>query len=159
MRSTSFIAILVGTLACVGAARAADSVVVGRAVSNTYIPGVEGACGPITADELCMDVWFVWKISVSRTISGPPIIGRVRASRPQHATFVRSYMRQNRLFLLRPIDDPEQRTLLQADYHLVDMSEDQCLDARPRELNGADVQITHTERGDVYCFVLDDKRG
>ena len=161
MRPFSLLALLVGPLAWVGTARAADSVILGRAVSNTYLPGIEGACGPLSADELCMNVWFVWEISAKRTVTGAPISGRVRAARSQHTTFVRSYMRRNRLFLLRPIEDPEQRRLLQADFHLVDMSADNCLEVEPRGLNAQDPGVTHqhTERGDVYCFAVDDKGG
>ena len=140
-------------------AQAGDSVVFGRAVSNTYIEGVDDACGPLSANEICMNVWFVWTISVSRTVAGPPVTGRVHASRPQHTKFLRSYMRQYHLFVLRPIEDPEQRELLQADYHLMDMSDDNCLDTRPREISDEDVRATHTdERGDIYCFAPDHER-
>ena len=61
----------------------------------------------------------------------------------------------------RPIEDPEQRRLLQADFHLVDMSADNCLEVEPRGLNAQDPGVTHqhTERGDVYCFAVDDKGG
>jgi hypothetical protein len=69
------------------------------------------------------------------------------------------FARRNVLFLLRPIDDPEQRKLLQADYHLVDMSGDDCLATEPQDLDAEDVRVTHTdERGDIYCFVLADKK-
>jgi hypothetical protein len=148
MRLTSLIAILVGVLPFIGVARAADSVVLGRAVSNTYNPDVNTCPGP----DVCTDPFFVWEISVSRTISGPPVSGRVQASRLQHAGFVRAYMRRKRVFLLRPIDDLAQRTLLHADYVLVDMSEDLCLFSEPRDIPTADIHVVRTDRGDSYCF-------
>jgi hypothetical protein len=116
MRLTSLIAILVGALLSIGVARAADSVVLGRAVSNTYNPDVNTCPAP----DVCTDPFFIWEISVSRTITGPPVIGRAHASRIQHTGFVRAYMRRKRVFLLRPIDDLEQRALFHADYDLVD---------------------------------------
>jgi hypothetical protein len=158
MRLVSLMAILAGVFAWVGKAPAADSVVFGRAMSNTYIPDVDGACGPLAADDVCMDVWFVWAISVKRTVGGPPVTGRVRAARAQHSQFDRRYMRSNRLFLLRPIDDPEQRALLRADYRLIDMSVDECLEAKPKGLDAAEIHVRHNERGDVYCFAADGKR-
>ena len=148
MRFVRLVAILVVVLASGHPARAADSVVVGRAVSNTFIPTVYDGC----VDGICLEPWFVWKLSISRTISGPPVTGRVLASHQQHAGF--TGIERYRVFLLSPIEQPAQRKILHADFYLVEMSENQCLSEKPQELSAADVHVVHTDHGDRYCFAL-----
>jgi hypothetical protein len=148
MRLASLIALLGGVLASVEGARAADSVVLGRAVSNIFMEDV-GGCAE---DGFCADPFFLWEISIRRTVSGPPVTGPARAYHQQHAGFVG--IRRYRLFLLRSIDDPAQRKLLHADFLLVEMSEDQCLSEKPREISVAEARVVHTDRGDRYCFAL-----
>lgn len=101
------------------AAAATDSVVSGRAISNAYMDHTKINC---PTGDICMNAWFRWTIDAVKTLRGPPVTGRITAVRMQHSTAIRSYERQLRLFVLRPIADPKQRALLRSDYYLVSTS-------------------------------------
>lgn len=141
-------------------AHSADSVISGRGLTNKWLPDLETPCersraaDPAPLPEVCMDAWFVWEISVSRTIAGPLVKRRVRAANVQHAEYVLRHLQRDRLFLLRPIDDPAQRALLKTDYRIVDMSTDECLHTEPQGLgpDAAKVRVSHGENGDLYCL-------
>jgi hypothetical protein len=95
------------------------SVVVGRVLSQA---GVEGdplsPCGDLKAEEICMMSWFRWTIQIERTLSGPPITGRIATANIQHGYYEMAVLKRIRLFVLRPIEDAQTRGLLKADYYL-----------------------------------------
>jgi hypothetical protein len=140
-------------------ARAADSVVAAYASSNVWLNDLEPPCDrdpdpPAEGlQEICLVVWFRWDLSVSRTIVGPRVKPRVHAARIQHTQFVLD-PRQNRLYLLRPIDDPGKRELLKSDYLIVDVATDSCFRDAPQGLGGeaAKFHVEHTGNGDRYCL-------
>jgi hypothetical protein len=95
------------------------------------------ACGDLKPEEICFSIWFRWTIQIQRTLSGLPITGRIAPARIEHAPFVKSYLKQFRLFVLKPIEDAQTRRLLKADYYLEDVSRRlpmYCLDQDPEEL-------------------------
>ena len=138
------------------AAKAADSVVIGRAMSNTYIEGVQVEC---PKDAICMDGWFRWLIRADETIAGPKIGGIIRAAAVQHTDVVSTYQNRLRLFVLEPITAARQRERLHADYYLRDQSLEYpmyCLDQDPGRLGiGAeDVHARSDDNGREWCFEL-----
>ena len=141
-------------------ASAADTVVLGRALSDKYINKVKIEC---PADTICLDVWFKWVIEAERTINGPRLAGRVVAARLQHVDVTNTFLKSLRLFVLRPIDDEKQRSLLGADYYLVDMSkpsEMYCLWLDPKTEDLSTDDVFEAGEGDLrrYCFELPDRR-
>jgi hypothetical protein len=76
------------------------------------------ACGDLKPNELCMSSWYRWTIQIQRTLSGPPITGRIATAHIQHASYLLSYLKRFRLFVLTPIEDAQTRQLLKADYYL-----------------------------------------
>jgi hypothetical protein len=84
------------------------------------------------------------------------IKGRISTARTQHAGYVKSYLKRLRLFVLMPIEDPEKRRLLGADYFLRDFSQQipmYCLTQDLVDL-GLEVEfsVSDPDRG-TYCFV------
>src|SRR5215510_9979343 len=94
---------------------AEDSVVLGRAISQRGIDGVE-MC---EADEVCLGGWVRWEIRVRHALSGPTITGRIRAATTQTSLYTPTSVKLNRAFILRPIEDPAKRKLLGADFYLL----------------------------------------
>jgi hypothetical protein len=81
----------------------------------------------------------------------------------QHVDVTREFLKSLRLFVLRPIDDEKQRSLLGADYYLVDMSkpiEMYCLwlDPKAEGLSTDDVVESGEGNSKRHCFELQDKR-
>jgi hypothetical protein len=140
-------------------ADAADTVVIGRALDQREAPGEDNGCAPPaeSPDTICIaHPWFQWTLSIDRTLSGPPLSGRVIAARRQHTGTIRSYLRAYRLFVVQPIEDRAERRRLGADYYLVDMSEAHyCISSDPEEL-GLHVPtiVEKSNYGDTYCFAL-----
>jgi hypothetical protein len=111
----------------VAAAATPDSVVSGRAISNTYLNDVKIGC---PKGDICMDAWFRWTIDVEKTLRGPLVTGRVIAVRMQHSAVVPSYERRLRLFTLSRIEDAKQRARLRSDYYLTSTSLAEQIDSR-----------------------------
>ena len=63
-----------------GQAPAADSVVVGHGISNSYFS--DAPCAP---DLICMEARYLWILDVRRTVSGPSVVGRIRVVASQQA--------------------------------------------------------------------------
>lgn len=103
----------------IAATAATESVVSGRAISNTHMSYVKFDC---PKGYICLDGWFRWVIDVKETLRGPPVTGRVVAARMQHATAIPSYERRLRTFVLSPIEDPRRRAYLRSDYYLISTS-------------------------------------
>src|SRR5688572_10448947 len=128
MKTKSTIASCVVILLVASGTHAEHSVVLGRALENRWIRDVEVPC---PENHICQDVWVRWVIDAKRTLNGPELRGRVTAAAIQHTEVVRSYQDRIKLFVLTPIDSPEDRRLLRADYYLSDSSklyEMYCLD-------------------------------
>ena len=141
-------------------AMAADSVVFGRALSNSGMTYVKDEC---PENHICLHSWYKWVIRVDKTVSGPAVSrGRIVAARMQHTSMESPYTKRLRLFVLRPIEETEQRELLRADYYLEDMSAAQrmfCLTQDPKEV-GLVVEGTYKNAKDSreHCFELDENR-
>jgi hypothetical protein len=103
-----------------------------------------------------MPISFRWTIRIQRTLSGPPITGRITVVRSQHAYFLRSYLKEFRLFVLTPIEDAQTRRNLKADYYLKDLSQRHpmyCLDEDPMELGiEAGGEVVGSKESGRYCF-------
>ena len=133
---------------------AADSVVLGRASSNERMSYVENTC---PEDAICLHSWFKWVIDVAKTVSGPSIQpGRIVTARMQHTSMIPSYRKRLRLFVLKPIDDPEERKMLRAEYYLEEMSEPHqmfCFLENPEGF-GLQTEETYIGTNDVrkHCF-------
>jgi hypothetical protein len=145
------VAMLLG-LACASTAFSADSVVIGRGVSNSFLSKVE-----CTAGDLCVDARYVWVLSVARTIAGPTVQGKIRAVAFQHVDATPQFVRSVELFVLSPIDDSAPRGSSGADFYIVSLSPRggdgrYCLDVDPETVG------LHLKPGDIkfrenrYCF-------
>jgi tetratricopeptide (TPR) repeat protein len=77
------------------------------------------ACGDMKPEDICMYTWFQWTIQIQRTLSGPPITGRIATAHIQHGSYVKGALKQFRHFVLTPIEDAQTRRLLKADYYNV----------------------------------------
>jgi hypothetical protein len=74
-------------------------------------------------EEICLDTWFRWTLQIDHAPKGSEIAeGRLVAARAQHGAVLPSYLKRIRVFVLTPIEDPEQRRRLGADYYLQDYS-------------------------------------
>jgi hypothetical protein len=73
-------AVLVIGLTAGGQAPAADSVVIGHGISNSFFS--DAPCAP---DLICMEARYLWILDVRRTVSGPGVVGRIRVVASQQA--------------------------------------------------------------------------
>jgi hypothetical protein len=85
-------------------AAAADSVVLGQGISNSFLAKL-----PCAANSLCLGSRYMWPINASQTIGGPRIVGTVRAIAEQHTDVTTEYLRSVELFVLRPITNSAHR--------------------------------------------------
>jgi hypothetical protein len=165
MRTNSSLLLGCAALCGLNAAWAAASVVLGRAVDQDDIEGLDNGCESAEPtkverdfDTICLGYhWFQWTLSISRTLSGPKIEGRVVAAQQQHTWIQRSYQRAFRLFVLRPIDERAERERLGAEYYLVEASEPHyCIDTDPQELDLdlGGVLVDDSGSRPTYCFSL-----
>lgn len=134
------------------AGSAAETIFIGQKGHKTYT-GYED-CSPET-DTICMTGWYRWTISVERTVSGPRLPTRIVAVIGQHAPDGIAQGPAHELFVVRPIEDPEARERMHADY-LVDEDEEPqgpgmyCLQTDPQQ-SGLKVEVTQNGQGG-YCF-------
>ena len=145
--------LLIGGLIA-ASATAAESVVLGKGVSNAYAADV--ACTDIRA---CMQSVYVWEFDATRTITGPPVIGRVKVLATQHTDATSKFVRSVELFVVRPIDDPAVRKTYDAEYYLVGLSpryerSTYCLPVNPADigLNIPSSEINVEPDSGYYCF-------
>ena len=143
--------------ACIAAAPPAagvDSVVLGEGISNAYAGNIECA-----ERSLCMDALYVWELEAKRTVSGPPVSGRVRAVYAQHNDATAKFVRSVELFVLHRIDDAAVREQLGADYSGIALSprysgSKYCLPVSPEsvglKISAAEVSVD-PDSG-YYCF-------
>lgn len=133
---------------------AADSVVIGRDVSNEYIG--EAKC---PADHICLNSIWVWEFDAKRTIAGPKLNGKVRALTEQDASATASYIASVEVFVVRPIRDSKVREKFGVSYRLVSVSPlyhdgKYCLSEEPVKigLRLSKSQIAVDPASGYYCF-------
>lgn len=149
------LAFFIALVAC-QAAMAEDIVVIGKLVSNEPMDYVKYVCPD---GDICMRSWWRSVVEVRKTIRGSHLSGRVAAAIMQHTSLNPDVKKKVRLFVLKPIEDPEQHSKLRVDYYLEDMSDSFevfCLSHDPKEF-GLNVEITYVggaEEYKSYCFEL-----
>jgi hypothetical protein len=149
------LAILLALLACQPSI-ASDIVVFGRLVANEPMDYVKDEC---PENYICLRSWWKSVVQVQKTIQGKVLSGRVTTANMQHTSLDPRLRKAARLFVLEPIEDPDQRAKLRADYYLKDMSELHqmfCLSQDPKVL-GLDAEETHVAgagENETYCFEL-----
>jgi hypothetical protein len=139
---------------------AADSIVVlGKLVYNEPMDYVPDEC---PEDEFCMNTWWKSVVNVQKTIVGSNVSGKVAAAVMQHTWLDAGYKKRVRLFVLRPIDDPNERAKLRVDYYLEDMSMPHqmfCVLDKPSNLGITPRDIYVNEADDrEHCFELPEKQ-
>jgi hypothetical protein len=113
---------------------ATPTVLVGHAISQEDLD--LQAC-PDDDPGLCMSSWFRWTLQIDRTLQGPAIKGRIATAHRQHSRYQKWYQKEVSLFVVTPIEDPQQRQRLRADYFLEDFSQRlpmYCLSLDPADL-------------------------
>jgi len=137
-----------------GPASAADSVVIGRGISNSYFTNL-----PCSANEICLDSLFMWVLDSTRSVAGPTIKGTVRALIAQHVAATRKFVESAELFVLQPIQDDALRKRSGADYYLLSVSPRNengryCLSKNPDDvgLKLPKAQVSMDIEGSRYCF-------
>jgi hypothetical protein len=133
---------------------AAESVVLGKGISNTYAGDL--AC---QLNEICLDSVYVWEFDAIRTVSGPAVTGRVRAIIAAHGDATVEFVRSVELFVVRRIDDPAVQEAYGAEYHLVSLSpryerSRYCLAVDPKDI-GLSLpvsEVTIDPDSEYYCF-------
>jgi hypothetical protein len=138
---------------------AADSVVIGHAVSNHFLslpPCPDDGANGLVA--ICLDANYVWELKAVRTIAGPPVEGIVRAIASQHTQAKSEFVRSVELFVLRPITDQALRKSSRSNYYIVELSakdsdDRYCLSMQPAKvgLQLDSSQVVANNDGD-FCF-------
>lgn len=133
-------------------ASAADTLVLGQKNNQTYT-GYENC--PEETTYICMTGWYRWTIRVEKTVSGPPLPARIVAVIGQHTYRIVRWPYPRQLFVVRPIEDPELRATLHADYIVDDearRADMYCGWTDPKDL-GLDVEVFANGNGS-YCFEM-----
>jgi hypothetical protein len=135
---------------------ASDSVVLGRLVTNEPMSYVKDECPD---NQICLRTWWKSVIQVEKTVQGKHLSGRVTAAVMQHTSVNARFKKAARLFVLAPIENPDQRAKLRADCYLEEMSEPRqmfCISRDPKAV-GLSVQETYvsgTGEDKTCCFEL-----
>jgi hypothetical protein len=138
-------------------AGAAENVVVwGRLLSNAPMEYVKFEC---PENHFCLHSWWKSNLNVEKTIHGMQLSGPITTANLQHSPLNSHFEASARLFVLEPIEDPEQRAKLRADYYLKDMAEPRqmfCLWQDPTEsgLKVRETYVAGTGDSRKYCFEL-----
>jgi hypothetical protein len=143
----------------VSPAYAADSIVIGRALNNSYAKALSDsylAAKRCPEDTICMDVIYRWTIDPERVIAGPAIKGRIRALNFQHTDLNNRYVESVRLFVFRPIADVEIPHSPDDRYYLVSSSpiyEDgtYCISVDP-STSGLKLKNVTEKNDGSFCF-------
>lgn len=155
MKPMRTLVILLAVLAC-RPSDASDIVVFGRLVSNEPMDYVKDEC---PKDHICLRSWWKSVVQIQKTIQGKVLPDRVTTANMQHTSWDPKVRKALRLFVLEPIDDPDQRAKLRADYYLKDMSalhQMFCLSQDPKTLglNAEESYVTGAGEDKTYCFEL-----
>jgi hypothetical protein len=92
-------------------------VVIGHGISNSFLSKVDCPAGSI-----CLDAQYLWVLTSTRTVVGPPIKGQVRAISMQHAQATQQFVTSVELFVLRPIESATLRSSSGADFYILALS-------------------------------------
>ncbi len=136
----------------VSSAFAADSVILGRGISNYYFAHL--TCDP---GSICLDAEYVWVVESKRTLAGPSVKGRILALAIQHTGAIDKFVRAVELFVLSPIANPEEQASTGAHYRIVELSPRDssgryCLSTDPHSI-GLKIDSAKVERSrGNYCF-------
>jgi hypothetical protein len=109
--------------------------------------------------DICMHSWWKSVIQVDRTVQGARLTGRITAAVIQHGAVNSNYMKAIRLVILAPIEDPEQRKKLRADFYLIEASPPRqmfCSSYDPKDI-GLRTEVTYVPQSGnptSYCFEL-----
>jgi hypothetical protein len=138
-------------VALISPALGADSIVLARALSNSYAASV-----PCPEDEICLDVLYRWAIDPKRTVAGPKIKGRIEAIRFQHVGVNDGYLKSLHLFVLRPIGEVEVPHPPNVTYYLVSSSPiyddgNYCISVDPKSSGLHLKNVVAGNDGD-FCF-------
>jgi hypothetical protein len=131
---------------------AEEMTVIGRALSQKYIEGIEVPC---PKNAICMNGWWRWEIVVERTLNGTPILGRIFAANVQHGQFTDSSLDRFKAFVIRRIEDAEKRKLLGADYLLLNQSaahELYCFRDKPSDVQNEHFYFGTDNGGPPFCI-------
>jgi hypothetical protein len=106
-----------------------------------------------------MQAVYLWEFDAKRTVTGPPVGGRVRVLATQHTDATSKFVRSVELFVVRPIDDPAVREAYGAEYYLVGLSpryerSTYCLPVNPTDigLSMPSSEVTVEPDSGYYCF-------
>ncbi len=153
MKSTLVLILVLAASQCV----AADNIVVlGKLEYNGPMEYVPDEC---PENHICLRSWWKSVVSIQKTVHGSRLSGRVAAAVMQHTSLNDGYKKSVRLFVLKPIDDPQQRAKLRVDYYLESMSESYqmfCSSKDPKDM-GLEVEETYVSGTDdqkTFCFEL-----
>jgi hypothetical protein len=131
---------------------AADSVVVGRGISNSFLSKVDCPAG-----SPCLDAQYLWVLTSNRTVAGPSVEGQIRAIAIQHTDATQQFVTSVELFALRPIESATIRTTSGADFYIValsplDSAGRYCLSVDPATVGlHLDATKVRADQG-AYCF-------
>ena len=123
-----------GFIAIASSAHGADTVVLGKGISNSFVSELTCPEGAI-----CMDSLYRWELNAKHTVAGPIVAGRLRAVISQHADANIRFVKSVELFVLRPIEDRELGAAYGADFELVALSPryangNYCLSVEPEDV-------------------------
>ncbi len=138
-------------------AMGADIVVIGKMITNEPMSYVKDDCPD---GNICMHSWWKSVIQVERTVQGTRLSGRITAAVMQHTVMNASYMKAIRLVILAPIEDPDQRKKLRADFYLKEASPPQqmfCSAYNPKDLGlkASETYVSQIAGSTTYCFKLE----
>jgi len=131
---------------------AADSVVIGHGVGNSFLSEV-----PCPATNICLDSRYIWTLVADRTVVGPAVKGEVRAIAIQHTEATPQFVHSVELFVLRPIAEATLRSSSGADFYIDALSPRDtagryCLAMDPLEVN-LHIATSNIHKVDgAYCF-------
>ena len=109
------------------------------------------------AEHICLNSWYRWTISVTRSVGGAPVRGRIHAVRLQPTPW-RLRHREEYLFVLTPIREAAERKKFRADYYIEEVSSPYrmyCLDQHPLKV---DAQVYSDADDQLHCFELANRR-
>ena len=145
--------------ALVSPAYGTDTIVIGRAVDNSYagtLTDSYNAANPCPPDSICMDGIYRWVINSMRIVAGPTLKRHIIALDFQHIGVNADYLKSLRLFVLRPIGEVEISHLPGDRYYLVSPSpvyEDGsfCISVDP-SASGLRVKNVTKRNDGSFCF-------
>lgn len=130
---------LAGILVVVGAgiarfAQASESVVCGRSLGSQFIEEVHIPC---PANSVCFGMWTRWALHVDSTVNGPKVPDQIKAAVILSSSYTPKAESMFRVFTVAPIEDPDKRKLLGAEFRLLKWSDDKD----GRTCDGADKSL------------------